>query len=558
MGTGVAALLDETPGLGANPQPDAHRDSRPTDRRTQEFDRRLRDFTLRLSQDEVLPWDAWNAGIARAWESKYKAELSASRIDFRPNTDCLIRYSVTSDGRITDLQATSTDSRLRRIAVKTVSSLQHDPILQFPEGTKVAIAPKQAILRASGTSGSSNTDDQENPQPAGTSRSWQPWEFRVNREYSEQILRKVDEIVSDNLYSQDLSKNVWPKALEAHRKEILESKTLLDLFRSLNSAIGKLNSSHCEFATSNDEIFYFLHDLFGRWNHKMRLEPNDFVGFVTGPPRYAFNQVRYVLDDSPAAKAGIQIGDVIVSIDGQPYVGQMNLLNKAKKTVAVSIDRAGKPLTIDVPVIKSDQYKAYIEAMKKSVTTFNVDNYKLGYVHDWCGGSDSHDELDEAVSKLHDSDGLILDLRDGYGGNSSQDLDVFFRPEPGFPPFIVKQRDGKTRTEFESYDKPLVAIINDGARSGKELMANTLKLSNRAKLVGIPTAGAVLAGKLFPIDKRCALYLAVNDVTVGTVRLEGHGVQPDFEIGDRLCEEGHHEQLEKAKSVLVDLIKQHR
>jgi carboxyl-terminal processing protease len=391
---------------------------------------------------------------------------------------------------------------------------------------------------------------------AGEHHARQPWELRVDRRYNEKILRKVNDIVTNNLYREDLSKTVWPKALEAHRNEILQSKTLLDLFRSMNAAIAELQSSHCEFLTSNDEIFYFLHDHFGRFRSELRLKKNDFVGFVTGPPRFAFNQVRYVLDGSPAAKSGIQSGDLIISINEQPYFGQINLLNKANKNIAVVVERDGKRLNLTVPVVKIDQYEAYIEAMKKGVTTFEVDKYKLGYVHVWCGGGAFHDAFGEAMSKVHDTDGLILDLRDGYGAIGSESLGVFFCPSAAFPPITMQERNGKTHHEYYSYDKPLVVLINDGARSGKELLANALKVSRRATLLGIPTAGAVLAGKLFSVDKRCALYLAVEDVAIGNERLEGHGVTPDIVIGDRLCESGRREQLEKAKAVIVDLIKQ--
>ena len=138
---------------------------------------------------------------------------------------------------------------------------------------------------------------------------------------------------------------------------------------------------------------------------------------------------------------------------------------------------------------------------------------KIGYIHLWAGGAESHDVFEEMLgTKLAKTDGLILDMRDGYGGNSLDDLDYFYRNPAGYPTFSMKDRAGKKVGSEMFYDKPLVALINGGSRSGKELLALSLKRSGRAKLVGERTAGYVLGGRLFTIDDRTALYLAVDDV----------------------------------------------
>jgi len=78
-----------------------------------------------------------------------------------------------------------------------------------------------------------------------------------------------------------------------------------------------------------------------------------------------------------------------------------------------------------------------------------------------------------------------------------------------------------------------VVLINGGSRSGKELLAYSFKAAGRARLVGENTAGAVVAGRLYPLDGKCALYLAVCDITLEGKqkdRLEGVGVAPDIVV----------------------------
>lgn len=390
-------------------------------------------------------------------------------------------------------------------------------------------------------------DDNEKPIP----QNWVSGDIKTNRGYNQQVLDRVDRIVRKHFYNHDLVTSLWVPALEHNREKILAGKNLVELFNSINSTLAALKSSHTEFATSNDEIFYFLHDLFGRWNAKLTV-PGDFVGFMTGPPRFAVDRVRYVVDASPAAKAGMQAGDRIISVDSKPYLGQSNFFGLSGKKVSIEYERAGKKAKCTIVPIKKDEYLQYVEGIRKSARTFQLGGHTVGYVHDWCGGNDAHGALDEVLeSKLGGTEGLVLDLRDGYGGNSMEDLDRFFRNPAGYPPFILKDRKGQAQVSTMVYDKPVVALINDGARSGKELLAYSLKTSGRAPLVGISTAGAVLAGKLFPLDKRTALYLAVADGTVGGVRLEGVGVKPDIEIGDDCSEAGKQAQLQAAEDLLL-------
>lgn len=384
-------------------------------------------------------------------------------------------------------------------------------------------------------------------------------ELQTNHEYCAKILSKVDAIVTKHLYNESLAKKDWPRAKSEFADKIAASKNLMELDSSINDAIKRLHSSHCQFVTINDETYYFLNSLFSRFNHKLKATKMDFTGIVCGGVGLPPNQVRYVIDGSPGDKAHIQISDKLIAVAGQPYVGQSNFFKTSGKPVALTIERDNKRTEISVTPVFKDAYGAYVEGITKSAKIIETPDGKIGYVHSWAGGNEAHDALEDLLGeKLSNTDGMVLDLRDGYGGNSLVDLDYFYRNPLGYPNFVTIDRSGKKNQSIYCYDKPLVALINGGSRSGKELLAYSLKKSGRAPLVGERTAGAVLAGRLFPIDDRTALYLAVASADTGGVSLEGSGVQPDITVSNpTYSPQGAINQLEKAKEKLRALIKDH-
>lgn len=391
--------------------------------------------------------------------------------------------------------------------------------------------------------------------------SFGPIDVTTDAAYNKRIMRAIDKIVRGNFYDAQVAEKVWPPALASCKADILKSKNLMELNHSINKAIAALKSSHCEFVTANDERFHFLHTLFSTFNPKIGTKPIEYTGFVTGDCGFDENQVRYVLDAGPAARAGIKIGDKILSVDGQPYVGISNFAGKGGRGVKLKVQRADKTIDLTLGLDLSHYYQdGYVKATSASAKILPLDDgkFKIAYIHYWSGGKPSFEAMDEVVeSKFSNTDGLILDLRDGYGGASLDDLDRFYKTELAYPIFRTKTRKSKDWDYSKDfYDKPMVCLINKGSRSGKELLSFSLKRTKRATLVGENTAGAVVAGRLWPLDKRCSLYLAVADGDIGGVRLEGVGVAPDVEIlNTEKDQAGYDRQLEKAQQVLLEKLK---
>jgi carboxyl-terminal processing protease len=175
---------------------------------------------------------------------------------------------------------------------------------------------------------------------------------------------------------------------------------------------------------------------------------------------------------------------------------------------------------------------------------------KLGYVRIWSYARFRYQEaLTEELSegRLKDAEGLVLDLRGGWGGAQPEYADLFLG---GAPIMTFTNRKGETGFASFRWRRPFVVLVDQGTRSGKEVLAFGFQRRG-IRLIGTRTAGALLAGRGYLLSDASLLILAVLDVAVEGERLEGKGVTPDVEVGFHLpYAAGADPQLEAA---LVEL-----
>lgn len=153
--------------------------------------------------------------------------------------------------------------------------------------------------------------------------------LNCNREFNKAVLSKVDSTVRSSFYSEEMSKDVWPQALEKQREKILDAKNLIELSNAVNAAIDELKTSHCRFLTINDDTYYFLNSLFvhgKKGSHGEPIVTCAFPGFITGGAGFQDDRVRFVLDGSPAQKAGFKVADKILTVDKKKICGHVQLL----------------------------------------------------------------------------------------------------------------------------------------------------------------------------------------------------------------------------------------
>ena len=201
-----------------------------------------------------------------------------------------------------------------------------------------------------------------------------------------------------------------------------------------------------------------------------------------------------VFDDSPAYKAGIKVGDIILKVDGESYEGKSGsdisnyVKNSGKDKVILTIKRDDKEEDITVNLSKVDIPYVSGEILEK-------DGKKIGYIDISLFSSNSYKQFKNKLDKLEKDniDGLIIDVRDNSGGylTSVTDICNLFL-EKGKVIYQLEDSKGKvkkkdTTKEKRSYD--VVVLINGASASASEILASAIKESYGGEIVGTNSFG---------------------------------------------------------------------
>ena len=307
---------------------------------------------------------------------------------------------------------------------------------------------------------------------------------------------------------------------------------------TIATLLASLKTSHTARYTPDRVDYFELMDVFryGVRNELRRLFPPDgeikYEGVGMATRRVDGRLfVSDVYDGGPAAIANVKAGDEILAADGETFAEIGSFTGKAGKNVVLTLRRkeGGPEIDIKVRAERLQPSEALLDAISKSVRVVDRGGKRIGYVRIW---SYTRDDVGEILSyelgggRLANVDGLVLDLRSRWGGAPADAAEIFVGDTPEMR---MIENDGDVRYFNTRWRKPVVAIIDEGTRSGMEILANALKV-NGIPLVGSKTAGAVVAGRGFHLPDDSLLVLAVADVLVDGARLEGKPVEPDIEV----------------------------
>lgn len=380
------------------------------------------------------------------------------------------------------------------------------------------------------------------------------------------IFDEVWQIVNDNFYDSQFNGVDWKAMRKRYEPLLNQTKSLEEVSIVINRMLSELKTSHTQFYTKLDPEYYQILDIFNQTDYFAEqikeIFPNrniEYTGIGISTKNIngkAF--IEAVMDDSPAAKAGLKVGDKILSVDGKNYYSVKSFIDKFNQKVQISIQRQPDENSIETITVipkKINPNIAFLEAMKASVEIIERDDKKIGYIHIWSYAGEQYQQLlsDEIrFGKLKEADGLILDLRDGWGGANPDYLNIF---STKVPVLTRISRDGEKSTLDSQWRKPVVMVVNNKTRSGKEILAYGFKRFGIGTVIGTKTSGAVVAGGPFFLSDGSLLYLAVSDILVDGERLEGKGVTPDIEVPFQLeYAQGQDPQKERAVEVLVAAI----
>ena len=201
-----------------------------------------------------------------------------------------------------------------------------------------------------------------------------------------------------------------------------------------------------------------------------------------------------MFDDSPSAKAGLKVGDIILKVDGESYEGKNSndisdyIKNSGKSKVVLTVKRDNEEKDISINLSK-------VEIPHVSGKVIEQDNKKIGYINISLFASNSYKQFKSKLDELEKNniDGLIIDVRDNSGGYLSSVTDICnLFLDKGKIIYQLEDSKGKvkkkdTTKEKRKYD--IVVLINGGSASASEILASAIKESYGGDIVGTNSYG---------------------------------------------------------------------
>jgi carboxyl-terminal processing protease len=245
--------------------------------------------------------------------------------------------------------------------------------------------------------------------------------------------------------------------------------------------------------------------------------------------------VTQVVEGGPAQKAGLQAGDIIVTIDGKTTAGlavpdESKLLRgPAGTTVVIVVQRKGEAAPITLSIVR-----AFIH--EPSVLTRTLDG-NIAYLRVLVFGVTTGEELSKALDEFQRAGvkGYVLDLRYNGGGylNAAVDVASKFVSEGPIVSIDGRQKPFTTinaeDTAVESH--PLVVLVNGYTASASEIAAGAVQDNGAGVLIGTKTYGKGEVQTIYPLPDGSAIkittarYLTPLGKDINTI-----GIKPDIEV----------------------------
>ncbi len=287
----------------------------------------------------------------------------------------------------------------------------------------------------------------------------------------------------------------------------------------------------------------------------------NFVGIgVQFISNEGMNIINRVFKDSPAEKAGVQSGDIIVGIDGDNAVGLTSQEVKDKVTgdegtdVTLTLNRQGKE--VDITITRGPV----------SATVFGeVLEDNIGYLQLYQFGETTADEMDPYLEEFKDAkiSKLIIDLRDNGGGFLDALGQVASRfLEAGTLVMKEEYTDGSVEEivarKGSYYDNfgPIIILINENTASASEVLTMALKEQRSdITLVGVTTYGKGTVQVTRTFDDGSALkYTTSKWLSPNGVWVNGVGIDPDIEIDVPAIMKESYVKLEEGEVINVNSV----
>lgn len=290
----------------------------------------------------------------------------------------------------------------------------------------------------------------------------------------------------------------------------------------------------------------------------------NFVGigiYMIKNTQYDKIQVLSTIKGSPAEKAGIQAGDLIVSVDGVEYKAD-------DMTTASNTIKGEEGTKVNIELLRGTQnikYELTREKVKVNQVEGKVLSNNIGYIQftsfDETTAEDFKTKYDELAKQGIQS--LIIDLRNNGGGIVDQALDIadYITTKDSVLLYEVDKNNKETVRKAKKdpiINMPIIILTNENTASASEILAGALKDLGKAKTVGTKTYGKGVIQQILKLKDGSGMKVTIEEYqTPNKKKINKVGIEPDekVELPDSVqsifnIKESEDTQLQKAIEML--------
>ncbi len=253
-----------------------------------------------------------------------------------------------------------------------------------------------------------------------------------------------------------------------------------------------------------------------------------------------FVKVISPIDDTPAQKAGLEPGDLIIRLNDTPVKGMTLgeavkiMRGKPKSKIVLMVVREGKPKPFEVTIIR-DIIK--VKSVKKRILETGY-----GYLRITSFQSKTTNGVLDAVKELNKENkaplkGLVIDLRNNPGGvlHAAVGVSDAFIDKGKIVYTDGRIEDSKMKYFAQKGDilngAPIVVLVNQGSASASEIVAGALQDHKRALIVGKKTFGKGSVQTVLPLDEKTAVKITTARYFTPSGRsIQAEGIEPDIPV----------------------------
>lgn len=352
----------------------------------------------------------------------------------------------------------------------------------------------------------------------------------------------------------DTATDVTPAATGGSTAPATPATLPLEELRIFAQVLQQIRDTYVEPVSDQELLAAAIHGLLFRLDpHSSYLEPKDFsdlqvstsgefggVGIEIGMGD-GFLKVISPIDDTPASRAGVMPGDLVIRINGDSVKGLglseavERMRGKIGTKVELTIMREGKDKPFDV------------ELQREKIKMTSVRTRELAPGYAWIRiaqfqvhtGADAAKTIKTLLDNKEPLRGIVLDMRNNPGGvlgGAQQVADLFI--DSGNIVY-TEGREGSAQQRLDATagdllnGLPVVVLVNSGTASASEIVAGALQDHHRAVIVGTPTFGKGSVQTVFPLTKDRALKLTTARYFTPSGRsIQAQGIVPDIRIDD--------------------------